>query len=49
MLAHDFSRNLSAEQPAKVQAFIDGYDANTANVILGYVQGVTANYNYEDI
>ncbi|MFH1034459.1 MAG: ABC transporter permease [Pseudomonadota bacterium] len=45
VLAHDFGKNLSAEKPAKMQALIDGSDANTANVILGYVQGVTADYN----
>jgi ABC-2 type transport system permease protein len=45
VLAHDFGRKLSSEEPAKVQAIIDGSDANTANVILGYVQGVTADFN----
>jgi ABC-2 type transport system permease protein len=45
VLAHDFGKQLTSEQPAKVQALIDGSDANTANVILGYVQGVTADFN----
>ena len=45
VLAHDFGKQLTSEQPAKLQAIIDGSDANTANVVLGYLQGVTAEYN----
>ncbi|MBI4800702.1 MAG: ABC transporter permease [Desulfarculus sp.] len=45
VLAHDFGRKITGEQAAKVQAIIDGSDANTANVILGYVQAVAADFN----
>lgn len=45
VLPHDFGRMLASEQAAKAQAIIDGSDANTANVILGYVQAVTSDFN----
>lgn len=47
VLPHDFSRYLETGEPAPVQAIVDGTDANTANVILGYVQGVLAEYSRE--
>jgi len=47
VLPHDFSRRLQAEEPVTVQAIVDGTDANTANIILGYVQNVVADYNRE--
>jgi ABC-2 type transport system permease protein len=40
-----FSRTLASGGTATVQVIIDGTDANTANVVLGYVQGVMATYN----
>ena len=45
VLPFDFSRSLKSGQIARVQAIIDGTDANTANLIIGYLQGVIAAYN----
>ena len=45
VMPQDFSRYLRSGKTVKVQAVLDGTDANTANIILGYVQGVTAAYN----
>ncbi|MCL6621003.1 MAG: ABC transporter permease [Syntrophobacterales bacterium] len=47
ILPPDFSRYLKTEEPAPLMAIVDGTDANTANVILGYVQGVVADYSRE--
>ncbi len=45
ILPHDFSRKIKAGDSAKVQVIVDGTDANTANIIIGYVQAVVATYN----
>jgi ABC-2 type transport system permease protein len=45
VIPHDFSRHLKSGASAKVQVIVDGTDANTANIIIGYVQAVTAAYN----
>lgn len=45
VIPHDFSRRLKAGQTARVQAIVDGTESNTANIVLGYVQGVAAAYN----
>jgi ABC-2 type transport system permease protein len=47
VLPHDFSRQIKAGESARVQAIVDGTDANTANIIIGYVQGVSAAYNLD--
>jgi ABC-2 type transport system permease protein len=47
VVPHDFSRTLKSEKTAKIQAILDGTDANTANIIQGYIQGVAAAYNQE--
>ena len=44
VLPFDFSRSLKSGQSAKVQAIIDGTDANTANLIIGYFQGIVSAY-----
>ena len=49
VLPFDFSRSLKTGQTARVQAIIDGTDANTANLIIGYLQSVTAAYSQEVI
>jgi len=38
----DFSRRLGTPRPPRVQAVIDGSDANTATLIEGYLQGTVA-------
>ncbi|OIR14898.1 inner membrane transport permease YbhS [mine drainage metagenome] len=40
-----FENEIDASRTAPVQAIIDGSDANTASLVLGYVQGVTNAYN----
>jgi len=45
VLPFDFSRSLKSGQSAKVQAIIDGTDANTANLIIGYFQGIVSAYS----
>ena len=47
VIPYDFSRSLKAGGTAKVQAIIDGTDANTANIIQGYVQGVAQAFNQD--
>jgi ABC-2 type transport system permease protein len=45
VLPFDFSRPLKRGGTTQVQALVDGTDANTANIVLGYVQSVVSNYN----
>ncbi len=47
VIPYDFSRALKAGQTAKIQAILDGTDANTANIIQGYVQGVVQAFNQD--
>ncbi len=41
----DFSRRLSEGAPVEVQALVDATDDNTANVLMGYAQGVAQGYS----
>jgi len=43
----DFARRLEAGGAAPVQAVIDGSDSNTAAIVLGYAQVVTAGFNQQ--
>jgi ABC-2 type transport system permease protein len=45
VLPFDFSRSLKNGQTTRVQAIIDGTDANTANLIIGYLQGIVSAYS----
>jgi ABC-2 type transport system permease protein len=45
MLPYDFSWQYQTGKTARVQGLVDGTDSNTANIVLGYLQGVTAAYN----
>ena len=47
VIPYDFSRSLKSGETAKIQAILDGTDANTANIIQGYVLGVTQAFNQE--
>jgi len=49
VLPFDFSRRLKSGQSVKVQAIIDGTDANTANLIIGYLQGIISAYSQKVI
>ena len=41
----DFSTNLNTGRPAVVQAIVDGSDANTATIILGYARAIVQTYS----
>ena len=41
----DFSQRLQDGRPAQVQALVDASDDNTANVLIGYAQGVVQGYS----
>jgi len=45
MLPYDYSWRCQTGKTIPVQAVVDGTDSNTANIVLGYVQGVAAAYN----
>lgn len=47
VIPYDFSRSLKSGQTAKIQAVLDGTDANTANIAQGYVQGVVQTFNQD--
>jgi ABC-2 type transport system permease protein len=47
VVPYDFSRPLKKGGTVRIQALLDGTDANTANIIMGYVQAVTAAYNQD--
>jgi ABC-2 type transport system permease protein len=40
----DFAANMGRGVPARVQAVVDGSDANTATIVLGYTQAVVQAY-----
>ena len=44
IIPYDFSWSYQTGKTAKVQALVDGTDSNTANIILGYIEGVIAPY-----
>ncbi|MCF7688450.1 MAG: ABC transporter permease [Cephaloticoccus sp.] len=41
----DFEGKLSTGREAAAQAIVDGSDANTASIVLGYAQGITLGFN----
>jgi ABC-2 type transport system permease protein len=41
----EFARNLDRDQPAEIQVFIDGVDANTAGIANGYISQIVQQYN----
>ncbi|MFA5263176.1 MAG: ABC transporter permease [Opitutaceae bacterium] len=45
VIAPEFARDLDSGRAAQVQAIIDGSDANTAAIVLGYAQAVTQAHN----
>jgi ABC-2 type transport system permease protein len=45
ILPTDFARQISAGRNAGVQAIVDGSDANTAGIILGYTQAIVGRFN----
>jgi ABC-2 type transport system permease protein len=45
VLPQDFSRSIYSGNATQVQAIVDGTEPNTANVVLGYTQAVTYQFN----
>jgi ABC-2 type transport system permease protein len=45
VIPKDFSHYIQAGKAAPLQLIVDGSDANTATVAMGYVNSVVANYN----
>ena len=45
LIPHDFSRQIGANQPAKVQLLIDGSDSNTAQLVSNYANTILQNDN----
>ena len=41
----DFTRDLGAGRTARIQAIVDGTDANTANIAMGYARGIVQSYS----
>jgi ABC-2 type transport system permease protein len=47
VLPWNFSKTIKAEKVIPIQVLIDGADANTANLILGYAQAIARQYTQE--
>ena len=47
IIPYDFSWSYQTGKTAKVQALVDGTDSNTANITLGYIEGVITPYAQE--
>lgn len=45
IIPKDFSRLIKSGKPAPLQLIVDGSDANTATIAMGYVRSVISNYN----
>ena len=45
VLPGDFSSTIKKGHTAYLQAIVDGTEPNTANIVLGYTQAITFNYN----
>ncbi|HJS74466.1 MAG TPA: ABC transporter permease, partial [Vicinamibacteria bacterium] len=41
----DFSRDFGSGRTAQIQAVVDGTDANTANIAMGYARGIAQSYS----
>ena len=49
VISHDFANEIELGRPVKVQIIVDGSDANTANVVLGYVQQIVQGFSRDEI
>lgn len=47
-IPEEFSRNVAARRPAKVQVILDGRRANSAQILLGYLNAVVAALGQEE-
>lgn len=43
-----FSRDLNGDEPAEIQVFIDGVDANTAGIANGYISQMIQQFNLKE-
>lgn len=49
IIPKDFSKHIQSNQAAPVQLLVDGSDANTATIAIGYANAVVAKYNVKFI
>jgi ABC-2 type transport system permease protein len=47
VISSEFAGQLAAGRAAPVQAIVDGSDANTAAIVLGYTQAIAAGFNQQ--
>ena len=47
VISSEFAGQLAAGRTAPVQAIVDGSDANTAAIVLGYAQAIAAGFNQQ--
>jgi ABC-2 type transport system permease protein len=47
VISSEFAAQLAAGRPAPVQAIVDGSDANTASIVLGYTQAIATGFNQQ--
>lgn len=47
VIPKDFSRYIKSDNPAPLQLLVDGSDANTATIAMGYVRTVVSKYNID--
>jgi ABC-2 type transport system permease protein len=47
VIPRDYSKNVGAGRDAPVQILLDGSDANTASIVLGYAETVVRNYSLD--
>ncbi len=47
VIPKDFSRYIKSANPAPLQLLVDGSDANTATIAMGYVRTVVSKYNID--
>ena len=45
VIPKDFSHYIESGKTAPLQLIVDGSDANTATIAMGYVRSVVSNYN----
>src|SRR5262249_54423396 len=46
-IAEDFSRNIAAGRPAKVQLILDGRSSNSSQILSGYAEQIINGYSAE--
>ncbi|MEW5807074.1 MAG: ABC transporter permease [Acidobacteriota bacterium] len=49
VIPSNFARNILGGKKVEVQLIADGSDANTANIVIGYAEGITWTYSQEII